>query len=344
MPAAPIVVKFGSALIVDPSGEPRRDLVAAAAAEIAGRVQAGTPVCVVSSGAIALGAAAAGIRRSAGLPRLQAASALGQARLQAVWGEALGEHGLDAAQVLLTAAEIAERRAYLNVRAALRALFALGAVPVLNENDATATDEISFGDNDVLAAQVAVLLGAERLLLLTSTPGVLTHAPGTPDARTVARGAEARRASLGRPSATGRGGLESKIDAAELAAGGGVPTWIASPAELPALLAGDEAGTYFPPAEHGDSAFKLWLRFGKRMVGSLRVDDGAARAIRDGRRSLLAVGVSEVVAPFAVGDGIESLDAGGAPIARGIAAVDSSELERRPTGVEVAHRDRLVVL
>ena len=344
MAAAPVVVKLGSALIVDDAGRPRRDVVEAAAADTASAVLAGTPVCLVSSGAIALGRAAAGIRRGSRLPRLQAASALGQATLQALWSDALAAHGIAAAQVLLTAAEIADRRAYLNVRAALGALFELGAVPVLNENDATATDEISFGDNDLLAAQVAVLLGARSLFLLTSAPGVMTDAPGSPGARVVASGAEARAVRIGRPSASGRGGMESKIGAAELAAGGGVPVWIASSADLPVLLAGGTAGTHFEAADRGEPAFKLWLRYGKRMVGAVRVDEGAARAVTGGNASLLAVGVVEVASPFSVGDGIEILDAAGAPVARGIASVDSPALERRPTNVEVVHRDRLVVL
>jgi len=341
---APVVVKFGSALIVDGNGEPRREVVAAAAAEISGSVRAGTPVCVVSSGAIALGRAAAGIGAGAGLPQLQAASALGQARLQALWNDALHAYDLDAAQVLLTAAEIADRRAYLNVRAALRALFDLGAVPVLNENDATATDEISFGDNDLLAAQVAVLLGAQKLFLLTSAPGVMTDVPGSPGARVVESGAEARQARLGRPSTTGRGGMESKIGAAELAAGGGVPSWIASPEDLPELLAGHDAGTFFAAGDRGEPAFKLWLRHGKRMVGAVRVDAGAARAIVAGNASLLAVGVTAVDGAFGVGDGVEIVDTAGRAIARGIAGVDSGGLASRPTGVEVVHRDRLVVL
>ena len=344
MAAAPIVVKLGSALIADSGGEPRRDVLAAAAAEIAVSVAAGKPVCVVSSGAIALGRAAAGIGSSPALPQLQAASALGQATLQAAWGEALGGHGLAAAQVLLTAAEIADRSAYLNVRAALRALFDLGAVPVLNENDATATDEISFGDNDLLAAQVAVLLGAERLFLLTAAPGVMTDVPGSPGARVVESGADVAGARLGRPTASGRGGMESKIRAAELAAGGGVPVWIASPDDLADLFAGHPAGTSFAPADRGESAFKLWLRHGKRMVATVTVDDGAARAITAGNASLLAVGISGVAGVFRPGDGVEIADGAGHALARGIAGVDSAAVASRPTGVEVVHRDRLVVL
>ena len=194
----PVVVKLGSALVVDARGRVRRELLRARAAEIAELVEAGTPVCVVSSGAIALGLHSLGLTaRPRSLPRLQAASALGQSRLQRSWEEAFARRGLRAAQVLLTGAEIADRRAYVNVRGALGALFAVGAVPVVNENDATATDEISFGDNDALAAQVAVLCGARLLVLLTSVEGVYTHAPGTADATLISEGADVRAAAFG---------------------------------------------------------------------------------------------------------------------------------------------------
>ena len=137
---------------------------------------------------------------------------------------------------------------------------------------------------------------------------------------------------LGRPSTTGRGGMESKIGAAELAAAGGVPAWIASPADLPELLAGRDAGTFFAAGDRGEPAFKLWLRHGKRMVGAVRIDEGAARAITTGNASLLAVGVTAVSSAFRVGDGVEIVDAAGRVIARGIAGVDSDALEQAPDG------------
>src|SRR3954453_4347281 len=254
----PLVVKLGSSLVVDERGRPRRSLLRARAAEIAAIVESGTPTCIVSSGAIALGLRRLDLAGTpTSLPRLQAASALGQAALQRAWQDALGPHGLDAAQILLTSAEIAERRAYVNVRNALAALFALGSVPVVNENDATATDEISFGDNDALAAQVAVLVHARLLVLLTSVPGVL-H-----DGVLIEDGAHARAAVFGAGSKLGRGGMESKVAAAELAAGAGIPTVIAGDTPLHELLAGRAAGTRFDPAEAAP-AFKLWLRHGKR--------------------------------------------------------------------------------
>jgi glutamate 5-kinase len=334
----PLVVKLGSSLVVDDQGKPRRATLRQRAAEIAEIVGSGTPVCVVSSGAIALGLSRLGLtRRPSSLPRLQAASALGQAALQRAWQDALDSHGLDAAQILLTSAETAERRAYVNVRNALGALFTLGAVPVINENDATATDEISFGDNDALAAQVAVLVRARLLVLLTSVPGVLHEGELIED------GARARAASFGATSPLGRGGMESKVGAAELAAAAGIPTVIAGETPLTELLAGRAAGTRFDAGE-GATAFKLWLRHGKRVAGRIVVDAGAKRAvIRDGG-SLLAVGVTAVERAFRAGDGVEIVGPDGEPFARGVAAVDAGELAGRPAGVAAVHRDRLVLL
>jgi glutamate 5-kinase len=324
------VVKLGSGLVVDERGRPRRALLRRRAAEIAAIAAGGTPVCIVSSGAIALGLG--GAKRPGSLPRLQAASALGQAALQRAWQDALRPHGLDAAQILLTSGEIGDRRAYVNIRAAFGALFALGAVPVVNENDATATDEISFGDNDALAAQVAVLLRARLLVLLTSVPGVLHEGVLITD------GAQARAAVFGPGSPLGRGGMESKVAAAELAAGAGIPTVIAGGTPLGELLA--QGGTRFAAAD-GAPAFKLWLRHGKRVVGRIRVDEGARHAVVESGASLLAVGITAVEGSFRAGDGVELVGPDGRPFARGIAAADAGDLA---PGVEAVHRDRLVLL
>ena len=326
----PLVVKLGSSLVVDERGRPRRAFLRRRAAELAAILAEGTPVCVVSSGAIALGLA--GARRPASLPRLQAASALGQAALQRAWQDALKPHGVAAAQILLTSGEIGDRRAYVNVRAAFNALFQLGAVPIVNENDATATDEISFGDNDALAAQVAVLLRARLLVLLTSVPGVLHEGVVITD------GSQARTAVFGARSALGRGGMESKVAAAELAAAAGIPTVIGGDTPLAELLA--QGGTRFAPAE-GAPAFKLWLRHGKRIVGRICVDAGAQRAVVKSGASLLAVGITAVEGDFLAGDGVELVGPGGEAFARGVASVDAGDLK---PGVEAVHRDRLVLL
>jgi glutamate 5-kinase len=327
-----LVVKFGSTLVLDD------DVVGGRAREIAAVVEEGTPVCVVSSGAVALGLRSLGVeRRPRSLPRLQAASALGQPLLQRRWEDALATHGVRSAQVLLTAAEIGDRRAYVNARNTFQELQRIGVVPVVNENDATATDEISFGDNDTLAAQVAILVRAQLLVLLTSVAGVLDA-----DAAVIAEGTAARSAVFGRGSAAGKGGMESKVAAAELAAAAGIPSVIASgETSLQTVVAA--GGTRFDASATGESAFKLWLRFGKRVAGRLVVDEGAARAVRKRGSSLLAVGVVRCEGAVRAGDGVELCGPDGTPFGRGISSLDAKELEARPVNVEAVHRDRLIL-
>jgi glutamate 5-kinase len=341
-----VVVKLGSSLVVGRGGRVRRGVLRARGREIVRTVRRGEPVCVVSSGAIALGLPRLRLeRRPRGIAQLQAASALGQARLQAAWDDALAP--LHAAQVLLTAADIGDRTTYVNARGALNALLRLGAVPVVNENDATATDEITFGDNDALAAQVAVLLGARLLVLLTEVAGVYSRAPGTPGAELLAEGAAAGHAVLGAASPLGKGGMRSKVLAAELAAAAGIPTVIAGgtgPSVLGPILAGEPRGTRFAADERSEPAFKLWLRFGKPVRGRVVVDAGARRAVVEDGASLLGVGVVGCERSFEAGDAVELVGPDGAPFAKGIASVPAVELAGRPRGVEAVHRDRLVVL
>ena len=344
----PIVVKLGTSLVAGPGGRVRRALLRARAREIGELVRGGRPTVVVSSGAIALGLPRLGLeRRPRSVPRLQAASALGQARLQAAWEAALAKEGLAVAQVLLTAADMADRTAYVNARNALAELFRLGAVPVVNENDATATDEITFGDNDALAAQVAVLTGAQLLVLLTEVEGVYTHAPGSPDAELVEEGGLAFGAAFGEGTALGRGGMQSKVLAAQLAAAAGIPTVIAAGRGddvLGPIVAGERRGTRFPSGESRDSAFKLWLRYCKPSAGRLLVDDGARRAVVEGGASLLAAGVVGVEGTFGPGDAVDLVGQDGSPFAKGIAEAPPGELAGRPRGVEAVHRNRLVLL
>jgi glutamate 5-kinase len=278
------------------------------------------------------------------VPRLQAASALGQGRLQALWEAELGRAGAVAAQVLLTAADIADRGSYVNARNAFQALFRLGAVPVVNENDVTATEEISFGDNDVLAAQVAILVRARLLVLLTEVEGVYSRAPGKPGATLLATWEGD--AAFGTAGPLGRGGMASKVIAAEMAAAAGIPTVVAAGAGasvLPPILAGEPRGTRFPALDGGASAFKLWLRFAKPAVGRLAVDDGARRAVEEQGATLLAVGVSACEGSFDEGDAVELVGPDGVPFAKGIAGASAEELTGRPHGVEAVHRDRLVL-
>ena len=346
MSRRPVVVKLGTSLIATSGGRLRRSLLGHRAREIAELVRGGTPVVVVSSGAIALGLPRLGLtRRPTSVPRLQAASALGQARLQAAWDAALGRHGIPAAQVLLTAADIADRAAYVNARNTLSALFQLRAVSIVNENDATATDEITFGDNDALAAQVAVLVRARLLVLLTEVEGVFSRAPGTPGAELITEGSATREAVLGGAAAVGKGGMRSKVLAAEMASSAGIQTVIAGgvgTAVLEPILAGEARGTVFEPRGEERSAFKLWLRFGKPVAGRLHVDEGAMRAIAEDGASLLAIGVARCEGRFEPGDAVELVGPDGIPFAKGIAGVSPADLEGRPRGVEAVHRDRLV--
>lgn len=342
-----VVVKLGTSLVVGPDGRPRSRLLGRRAREIAAVVRGGEPVAVVSSGAIALGLPALGLdRRPRSVPKLQAASALGQARLQRAWERALAREGLHAAQVLLTAGDVADRSAYVNARHALQALFALGAVPIVNENDATATDEISFGDNDGLAAHVAILVRARLLVLLTEADGVYTRAPGTPGAELVGDGHALDEAALGQPSRLGRGGMRSKVLAAEMAAAAGIPTVIAGgrgQEVLGPILAGEPRGTRFRGSERELSAYKLWLRFGRPVAGTLHVDAGARRAVEAEGKSLLAVGVARVEGRFDAGEAVELVGPDGVAFAKGIATAPASEIASRPRGLEAVHRDRLVL-
>jgi glutamate 5-kinase len=343
----PVVVKLGTGLVVGEGGEVRTDLVHARAREIAVLVSGGDPVCVVSSGAIALGLPKLGLtRRPSSIGRLQAASALGQARLQAAWEEAFARPGIPAAQILLAAGDVADRTAYVNARQAFLELFRLGAVPVVNENDATATDEITFGDNDALAAQVAVLAGARALVLLTEVEGVYSRTPGTPGAELLLEGELAGDAELGAGSELGRGGMASKVLAAQMASAAGIPTVIAGghgDEVLGPILAGEAPATRFAPGSRSDSAFKLWLRFGKPVAGRLHVDEGARRAVVETGASLLGVGVVRCEGKFDPGAAVELVGPDGEPFGKGIAGAAAEELAGRPRGLEVVHRDRLVL-
>jgi glutamate 5-kinase len=342
-----VVVKLGTSLVAGPGGRVRRSVLRARAREIGELVRGGEPVVIVSSGAIALGLPRLGLtKRPSSMPQLQAASALGQARLQAAWDTAFAPEGLPVAQILLTGADVADRGAYVNARNALQALLKLGAVPVVNENDATGTDEIGIGDNDALAAHVAVLVKARLLVLLTEVDGVYTRAPGTPGAELVSDGAHAAAVELDGTSALGRGGMRSKVLAAQMASEAGIPTVITGgvgPAVLGPVVAGEPRGTRFAPAAGEERAFKLWLRYGKPARGRLHVDEGARRALVADGGSLLAVGVVSAEGGFEPGDAVELVGPDGVAFARGIAAVAAAELEGRPRGVEAVHRDRLVL-
>ena len=332
-----IVIKLGSSIVADDEGQPRADVLAHVCEEAAALHRAGHDVAIVTSGAIARGM---GVMRFAERPtqieELQAASAVGQGKLYAVYDELLRGHGIASAQVLLTFHDLSGERAhYLNARQTLRKLLEWRVVPVINENDTTATDEITFGDNDFLAAQVAILIGAELLVLLTSTDGLYTADPRIdPDAQPVAlvedfaalEGLDIRQTT----TTLGSGGMRSKVVAAEMATAAGIPAVIANgrtEGAIAAAVAGEPVGTRFAPQVGRYSSFKLWLKYAKPSHGTIAVDAGAARALREGGTSLLPVGIVAVEGEFGAGDAVDVLH-DGAAVGKGIASCAAADLRR----------------
>ncbi len=309
----PVVVKLGSSIVADDDGGVRRDVLAQICDQVAELHRRRRQPMIVTSGAIARGMGVIGIPRPRTVDELQAASAVGQGKLYQVFDELLSERSAPTAQVLLTFFDMSARSHYLNARQTLARLLEWSVVPVINENDTTTTDEISFGDNDFLAAQVAILLGAERLLLLTDTGGLYTADPKLdPDAQLVAevkRFDSLAELAIGhQTSPLGSGGMRSKVVAAEMATAAGIPTVIASglePGTILAAVAGEPVGTLFPARSERYSSFKLWLRYAKPARGRVEVDAGAARALREGGTSLLPVGIVTVEGAFRAGDAVE---------------------------------------
>jgi glutamate 5-kinase len=334
MPVA--VVKLGSSIVADDSGEMRLSVVSRIVEEVASLHRTGVDVVVITSGAIARGMHLLGLgARPASVEDLQAASAVGQGRLYRTYDELLRERGIQTAQVLLTFFDVSARTHYLNARATLRKLLDWRIVPVINENDTTTTDEISFGDNDFLAAQVAVLVAADVLVLLTDTEGVYTADPRTAaGAQLVAEVTDPETLSdlqIGHAaSPLGSGGMRSKVVAAEMASAAGIASVIGSglvPGVLARAWAGEPAGTRFAPQPVRQSSFKLWLKYAKPSHGTLTVDDGAARALREGGTSLLPVGIVGVEGAFDAGDAVEVRDRR-SQIGKGICNYSAAELRR----------------
>ena len=329
---ARLIVKIGSALLVDGDGAVRRAWLASVVADIAARRAAGQAVAVVSSGAIALGAKRLGLAKGgrASLDDAQAAAAVGQIALSQAWSELFAAAGITAAQVLLTLDDLEDRRRYLNVSATLGRLLALGTVPVINENDTVATTEIRFGDNDRLAARAAQAAGAGAVVLLSDVDGLYTTNPARDAAATLVR--EVRRvdagieamADGGSRSGLGSGGMRSKLAAARIAMTAGIHLAIADgrPANPLARFGASGHGTVFV-AGAGARARKGWLAGRLTVKGTLSVDDGAAAALRRGK-SLLAAGVTRVDGNFARGDVVAVAGVDGV-IGRGLAAYAAAE-------------------
>ena len=335
-----VVLKLGSSIVADDSGELRMDVLERVSDAVAGLRRDGEEVIVVTSAAIALGMRVMGLpARPTAIEELQAASAVGQGKLYRVYDELLLERRVRTAQVLLTFFDMSARLHYLNARQTLRKLLDWGVVPVINENDTTTTDEISFGDNDFLAAQVAILIAADLLVLLTDTDGLYTADPRLDAGAELVREVEDFEAlealSIGHATGPlGSGGMRSKVVAAEMATAAGIRTVVGNgrrPGALEAILTGSgQEGTRFAPrAERRYSSFKLWLKYAKPSHGRLAVDAGAARALREGGTSLLPVGVVEVQGRFDAGDAVDIAEAGGgATIGKGIVNYSAIELRR----------------
>jgi glutamate 5-kinase len=328
------VIKLGSSIVADDSGELRSGVIERICAEAAARHAAGHEVVLVTSGAIARGMRVMGLPvRPRAIEELQAASAVGQGKLYRAYDELLRERGITSAQVLLTFFDMSARTHYLNARQTLGKLLDWRVLPVINENDTTTTDEISFGDNDFLAAQVALLVGADLLVLLTDVDGLFTASPRTdPSARLLAAVddfATLADLQIGHTtSPLGTGGMRSKVVAAEMATAGGVETVICSglrDGALAAALDGEPSGTRFSAGEARYSSFKLWLKYAKPSQGTIVVDAGAARALRDGGTSLLPVGITEVRGTFDAGDAVQVAH-GAIVIGKGICNYAADEL------------------
>lgn len=359
-----LVVKVGSALLVE-QGEPRTAWLASLSQDIARLREGGAQVVIVSSGAIALGAARLNLAKGGrgSLADAQAAASVGQIALAGLWSQALGAHGLIAAQILLTLDDLEDRRRYLNASATFERLLEAGAVPVVNENDSVATAEIRFGDNDRLAARVAQAAGADAILLLSDVDGLYDRDPCEPGATLVPRvdgvtEAVLAMASTASSSGLGSGGMISKLEAAQIAERAGIALAIVNGTHdgpIARALAGN-TGTLFIP-QRGSTARQAWLGGRLSPKGVLTVDEGCARAL-EGGASLLAAGVTEVAGDFARGDLVTVVSARGDRVAQGLCEYSAAEcraimgLKAEAQGerlgyvprAAVIHRDHLVRL
>lgn len=359
-----LVLKVGSSLLVDGAGA-RREWLTALVSEIAAAKARGQDVIVVSSGAIALGARRLGLEKGGrgSLADAQAAAAVGQIALSGLWAELLGAHGLTAAQLLLTLEDLEDRRRYLNATATLTRLLDAGAVPVINENDSVATQEIRFGDNDRLAARVAQAARADAVLLLSDIDGLYDRHPREPGAQLLplVKGITPEIRAMASPvsgSGMGSGGMISKLQAVEIAEMAGIALVIGNgTVESPLRRIMEQGvGTLFLPRSR-KPARKAWLGGRLRLKGSLTVDAGAVKALRGGA-SLLAAGIVAVEGAFVRGDAVAIRDGDGAVLAHGLAEYDAGEcamLMGRQSGDHaeilgyaprpaVVHRDQLVMV
>jgi glutamate 5-kinase len=360
-----VVVKIGTSLLAPPDGPIRERRFSAIAGEVSEQLGEGRQVILVSSGAVGLGARRLGLKqRPVTIPAKQGAAAVGQIDLCRRWERAFARHRRLVGQLLLTHAGLADRERFLNARHTLVQLLGAGVVPIINENDSVATEELRFGDNDQLAAQVVNTIGADLLVILTDVDGVYDRAPGERGAQRISELAEVTAAVLrhaGDGSAVGSGGMRSKLEAARIAASFGVPTVIASGRRrgvIGRVLRGEDLGTIVHPSARQISSRKHWIAYSQRPRGTLKLDEGAVRALVQQGRSLLPIGVVDVSGEFSIGDPVRCLAPSGEEVARGLAAYGAAEVDvikghrtsriveilGYSNGDEIIHRDDLVVL
>ncbi|WP_258723765.1 glutamate 5-kinase [Cellulomonas sp. NS3] len=329
--AVRVVVKVGSSSLTTPDGHLDPERVRALAEVLADRHAAGGQVVLVSSGAIAAGIGPLGLpARPRDLATQQAAASVGQGLLVAHYARAFADRGIRVGQVLLTADDTVRRGHYRNAQRALERLLDLGVVPIVNENDTVATDEIRFGDNDRLAALVSHLVRAHALVLLTDVDGLHTGPPSRPGSVRIpeVRGEHdvAGVDVTARGSAVGTGGMVTKLESVSIASGSGIPVVLTSAANARAALAGEDVGTWFAATGRRASTRLLWLAHAARTRGRLVLDDGAVRAVVERRTSLLPAGVTAVEGDFEAGDPVALTAPDGTVVARGLAAYSSQEV------------------
>jgi glutamate 5-kinase len=348
-----MVVKLGTGVLTDSRKQPDLAQMDQLVAQIAAQRQAGREVALVSSGAVGAGMGALGYaKRPTHLAELQACAAVGQSRLMAIYEKLFAQHQLHVAQVLLTHDDLQHHDRHLNARNTLLALMERGdVVPIINENDAVSVTELKFGDNDRLSALVASLLPADLLVILTTVEGVVENY-GKSSARLVPIveniNQTVEHLAGGTDSPTAVGGMASKIQAAKIVIRSGIPLVIASGRKkemLASILAAKEEGTIFVPRRDKLKGRKRWIAFFHRPKGSLFVDAGAKKALREGGKSLLPPGIARCEGEFDAGEIVRICDADGTEFARGICDFDSQAIQaHRVPRREVVHRDNLVIL
>lgn len=361
-----MVVKVGTSTLTHPTGRFNLARMEGLVRQLADLANEGREVVLVTSGAIGAGMARLGMKeRPRTIPEKQAVAAVGQGLLMQMYEKLFGEYDRVVGQVLLTREDLTDRRRHLNARHTLMSLWRMGAIPIVNENDTVAIDEIKFGDNDTLAALVASLVAADLLIILSDVDGVYDKNPKEhPDAtlltvvESISEGLE--RAAGGPGSMWGSGGMWTKIQAAKVATGVGAAVVIANgsrPGVIHAVLAGEEVGTLFVPKRERMTGRKRWIAFHRQPAGRLLIDAGASKAIVEGGRSLLPIGVVGVEGDFDVGDVVQIIDPANCEVARGlvnysareigqILRCPSHEIERRlgyKDYDEVVHRDNMVI-